>query len=269
MLFLLVALAGEGEALVPAGDFWMGRHRLWFIDEIGWQAEVRMDDRPEHLVYLETFAIDRHEVTNEAYRRFVEETGHRAPFHWRRGQPERARPRLPVYNVSWEDARAYCEWAGTRLPTEAEWEKAARGGLEEAAYPWGDRFEPGKPGKEEDVEEEEGAEEPESIPMAHYGDPNGPTELGSFPANGFGLFDMIGSVWEGVADGYQQHYYSVSPRKEPKGPGAAPYRVIRGGSWADHDERMLAVFYRNFTDPETRASTIGFRCAGVGSSSRW
>ena len=145
MLFLLVALAGEGEALVPAGDFWMGRHRLWFIDEIGWQAEVRMDDRPEHLVYLETFAIDRHEVTNEAYRRFVEETGHRAPFHWRRGQPERARPRLPVYDVSWEDARAYCEWAGKRLPTEAEWEKAARGGLEEAAYPWGDRFEPGSP----------------------------------------------------------------------------------------------------------------------------
>ena len=84
---------------IPAGDFWMGRYHLWLIDEIGWQARDRMDDRPMHLVYLDAFLIDRYEVTNGNYARFVEETNHRAPFHWRKRNVPEEKPRMPVYNV--------------------------------------------------------------------------------------------------------------------------------------------------------------------------
>lgn len=260
LLALVVSLASvpEDMAVVPAGDFWMGRYRMWLLDEIGWQTEIRMDDRPMHLVHVDAFAIDRTEVTNRDYGRFVEATGHRIPFHWRKGDPPREEPRLPVYNVSWDDARAYCAWAGRRLPTEAEWEKAARGGLEKKAFPWGDVFEPVAEGPPVSEGEEQASE---TTPMAHYGYPEGPTEVASFPANGYGLFDTVGNVWEWVADGYELHYYSVSPRRNPKGPEDAPYRVIRGGSWADRDDRLLSVFYRNFSEPATRTSTIGFRCA--------
>lgn len=253
----------EEMSVVPAGEFWMGRYRLWLIDEIGWQTEIRMDDRPMHLVELDAFAIDRTEVTNAEYARFVEATGHRPPFHWRKGDPPHDQPRLPVYNVSWEDARAYCAWAGKRLPTEAEWEKAARGGLEKKAFPWGDVFEPpAAETKETELPSEgESEEEAEVQKMAHYGYPEGPTEVARFPPNGYGLYDMVGNVWEWVEDGYELHYYSVSPHKSPEGPEKAPYRVLRGGSWADEDDRLLSVFYRNFSEPGTRVNTIGFRCA--------
>ena len=159
-------------ALVPAGDFWMGRYRLWLIDEIGWMTRDRLDDRPLHLVYLDAFYIDRYEVTNGAYALFVSETGHRIPFHWKKGNLPADKPYLPVYNVSWHDAAAYCTWAGKRLPTEAEWEKAARGGLEKKAFAWGDDFVPGS-------DEAEEGKEPEK--MAHYGFPEGPKYASGVP----------------------------------------------------------------------------------------
>ena len=244
-------------ALVPEGDFWMGRFRLWLVDEIGWQARDRMDDRPVHLVHLNAFYIDKNEVSNKDYARFVTETGHRRPFHWPKTDISTQRPKLPVYNVSWKDAAAYCSWADKRLPTEAEWEKAARGGYEKMAQPWGNGLQPeNKPYSYYSSSSETTPEK-----MAHYGYPEGPTEVSSFPPNGYGLYDVIGNVWEWVADSYELHYYSISPRKNPKGPHGAPYKVYRGGSWSDRDERLLSVFYRNFTDPNTRASTIGFRCA--------
>ena len=96
--------------------------------------------------------------------------------------------------------------------------------------------------------------------MAHHSYPEGPIDVASFPANGYGLHDVIGNVWEWVADGYDLYYYSVSPRANPSGPVDVPYKVYRGGSWGERDERLLSVFYRNFTDPTTRTATIGFRC---------
>ncbi len=221
----------------------MGRNHLWLIDEIGWQTRDRVDDRPVHRVRLPGFWMDQTEVTQEAYRNFTLSTGHPEPFHWRQGFLEAA-ARWPVHNVSHEDAAAYCAFRGKRLPTEAEWEKAARGGREGSPWPWGLSFAP-----------EEGA------PPARVGHPHGPTDAGSFPPNGYGLFDMVGNIAEWVADGYDLGYYAVSPVEHPKGPSGAPYRVFRGGSWADADERIASVFYRNFTRPDTTIHSIGFRCA--------
>ena len=240
----------ENICWIPPGDFWMGRTRLWLIDEIGWQARDRVDARPVHAVELPGFWMDRTEVTQESFREFTHATGRAEPFHWRQGFPEDS-ARLPVYNITWSDARDYCAFRGKRLPTEAEWEKAARGGLEGASWPWGDRYRPEPP--------EEGA--PPPPPPARVGHPRGPTEVASFPANGYGLHDMVGNIAEWVADGYDLGHYAVSERVDPRGPEDAPYRVFRGGSWADTDERIASVFYRNYTRPDTRVHAIGFRCA--------
>ena len=231
----------------------MGRTRLWLIDEIGWQTRDRVDARPVHQVTLPGFWMDRNEVTQSGYLEFTRSTGAREPFHWRQGFPEE-KARLPVYNISWREASDYCAFRGKRLPTEAEWEKAARGGVEGHSWPWGDQYRP---------EPEEGTPEgaPPPRPPARIGHPRGPTEVGSFPANGYGLRDMVGNIAEWVADGYDLGQYAVSETHDPRGPEDAPYRVFRGGSWADTDERIASVFYRNFTRPDTRILSIGFRCA--------
>ncbi len=257
-MLLALLLFGAGSAAEPhctddrtedicwiaGGEFWMGRTHLWLIDEIGWQTRDRVDDRPVHRVHVPGFWMDRAEVTQEAYRRFAQATGRAEPFHWRQGFPEEA-ARRPAYNVTWEDAAAYCAFRGKRLPTEAEWEKAARGQVDGAPYPWGLEFAP---------DDGDG-------PPARVGHPHGPADVGSYPANGYGLFDMIGNIAEWVADRYDLGYYAVSPVESPKGPAEAPYRVFRGGSWADADERITSVFYRNFTRPDTTIHSIGFRCA--------
>jgi formylglycine-generating enzyme required for sulfatase activity len=125
-----------GMALIPAGEFWMGRTHVWLPDEISWVERDRMDDRPAHLVYLDAYFIDKLEVTNEDYLKFVEATKRTRPHHWKQGLPSQAQLKKPVYNVSYEDAAGYCSWAGKRLPTEAEWERASRGGEEKKLYPW-------------------------------------------------------------------------------------------------------------------------------------
>lgn len=130
-----------GMGYVPAGDFWMGRVRLWLIDEIGWQVRDRADDRPVHKVYLDGFYMERHEVTNSEYAEFVQATGRTPPYQWGGSTPPADRAQIPIYNVSWHEAVAYCDWRGRRLPTEAEWEKAARGGLDRQDYPWGMQYE--------------------------------------------------------------------------------------------------------------------------------
>ncbi len=238
---------------IPPGPFWMGRNHLWLIDEIGWQVRDRVDDRPVHRVTLPGFWIDRTEVTQEAYREFIRATGREEPFHWRQGFPT-AEARRPVYNVAWADARDYCAFRGKRLPTEAEWEKAARGGKQAEPWPWGASYRPPPP-------EDHPEDAPPPAPPARLAHPIGPADVGSHPANAYGLHDMVGNIAEWVADGYDLGFYAVSGEDSPRGPEDAPYRVFRGGSWADTDERIASVFYRNFTRPDTRVHTIGFRCA--------
>ena len=240
-----------GMVPIPAGEFWMGRVHLWMPDELSWVERDRLDDRPSHLVYVDAFFLDKFEVTNEDYAVFVADTKRAAPYHWKGGKPSEAQLKKPVYNVNYADAANYCTWAGKRLPTEAEWERAARGNREKTLYPWGDDL--GARGR--------GAPPAAPQKLAHYGFPNGPAAVGSYPPNDFGLHDMVGNVWEWVADWYERNYYSRSPDKNPQGPASGAYRVVRGSSWSDNDERMLGVHYRNYVEPDVRTPTIGFRCA--------
>jgi sulfatase modifying factor 1 len=235
--------------VVPAGEFWMGRTRLYLMDEIGWNLRERMDDRPVHRVTLPEFAIGAHEVTNAEYAAFVAQPGSgvSAPFHWGGPTPPPTRARHPIYNVTWFDATRYCASLGGRLPTEAEWERAARAGQADLDYPWGNDFvDPAGTG---------GAGR-----RAHSGASTGPVAVGSFAPNAFGLYDVSGNVWEWTADWYDLHYYSLSQVASPAGPAAGRYKVIRGGSWADTETRLLTSYYRNFTAPDTAQPTIGFRC---------
>ena len=265
---------------VPAGDFWMGRVRLWLIDEIGWQMRERADDRPLHLVHVDAFYIDTHEVTNAQYAEFVKATGAAPPYQWRGTTPPADRATIPIYNVSWSEAAAYCEWKGKRLPTEAEWEKAARGGLDRQDFPWGMEYETEVPAarntsvnaKPSTTASADGttvsaapvparSAEPEMRANAWSNSAIGPTTVGKFQPNGYGLYDMSGNVWEWTSDWYDLYAYSVSERRNPKGPKTGLYKVIRGGSWLESESRLLAVYQRNFANPDLRAPTVGFRCA--------
>lgn len=223
-------------ASIPAGEFTMGRTKLTSDDKTKMRPHVLLDDRPAHKVTISAFQIDRHEVTNAQYQGFVEATHHRAPYHWAHGAPV---PEMPVYNVSWDDANAYCQWKGERLPTEAEWERAARGGKEGLDYPWGDQPDP---------------------KLARFNVAAGPGPVAKFPPNGFGVYDMAGNVSEWTADWFDGAYYASSPSVDPKGPAAGEYKVIRGGAWSDSGRR-ITVFFRNWVRPNQTTPNIGFRCA--------
>jgi formylglycine-generating enzyme len=300
-------------ALIPAGEYWQGRVYRTLIEELDMHARARIDDLPAHVVYVDAFLIDKNETTNAEYQKFAEATGHTKPWHWRRGSIPQGKEKFPVYNVSWDDASAYCTWAGKRLPTESEWEKAARGGTDRLRYPWGDqllapvpgrrgggpagqqaaapapnRDDPGTaipepnaaaPNRDDPGTAAPAASQPArgapppaaqgggrrgggvGTKMAHYGVADGPMPVGSFPPNAYGIFDMVGNIGEWVNDWYGVNYYSVSPERNPQGPAAGQYRVIRGDTWAGTDERNLAVNYRQFGWQTTQAPTIGFRCA--------
>jgi sulfatase modifying factor 1 len=243
------SLAPSGMAVVPTGEFWMGRTRLWLMDEIGWQLRDRADDRPVHRVRLDAFAIDEHEMTNAEYASIAAAAKVAVPYHWGGPRPPAGKEQHPVYNVNWFDASKVCAAQGKRLPTEAEWEKAARGGVADTDYPWGDEYlgEPAAP-----------KEKP--LRRAHANSSTGPVAVASFAPNGLGVYDMSGNLWEWVSDWYDLYYYSTSGVDNPQGPSQGLYKVIRGGSWADGETRYGTVYYRNFTAPTTAQPTIGFRC---------
>lgn len=232
--------AKRGMVFIPGGEFLRGRSHALPDDGVKWFPELVQDDRPARAIAVDPFYLDQYEVTNEQFQRFVEATRHRAPYNWPKGQLPAGKEKLPVAAIDWNDARAYCEWAGKRLPTEAEWERAARGLAEGKVYPWGDQ----RPTKQD----------------ACYDTLKGPCPVGQFPANSFGLYDMAGNVWEWTADWYAREYYAAAPGRNPKGPERGQYRVIRGGSWADVT-KYLTCAYRSWARPLERSPNIGVRCA--------
>ncbi len=253
--------APEGMVLVPAGKFWMGRAFSIFLDSGDLMARDKMDDRPANNVYLDAFYIDKYEVTNADYAKYVEAKAIRPPWHWLEGKIQKGEEKFPVANVNWYEASDYCKSLGKRLPTEAEFEKAARGGLDRAHYAWGD----------ETIEQYDElallapqvALRNTATPVpATLGRPR-PNAVGSFSPNGYGLYDMIGNVMEWTNDWYDNNYYPFMPKQNPRGPETGRYKSVRGGGYADqggHGYEKLAS-YRNFSDPDTRMTTVGFRCA--------
>ncbi len=248
------AEAPGGMVLIPGGEYWMGRTHFFLIDEVGWAERDRRDDTPAHKVHVDPFYMDQYEVTNEDYAKFVEATGATKPWYWRDGKILSGEERFPLHDVNWHEAEAYCRAAGKRLPTEAEWERAARGGLDREKFSWGDGT-LGMGGYDAEPAGEATAKKP-----AHAGYPWGPAKVGSYPPNAYGLYDIIGNVWEWTGDWYARNYYSVTPARNPQGPATGQYRVIRVGGCSDDDERNLMNHYRNYSDPQARAFTIGFRC---------
>ncbi|HYO39455.1 MAG TPA: formylglycine-generating enzyme family protein [Nocardioidaceae bacterium] len=280
----------RGLVPIPAGTFHMGD-----AHGEGYPAD---GETPPHAVRLTAFGMGATAVTNAQFAAFVKDTGHvtsaeefgvSAVFHlafagdrrdvvnraegtpwwlavrgadWR--HPEgpasdvTARANHPVVHVSWEDARAYAAWAGKRLPTEAEWEYAARGGLTGARFAWGDEL------------------TPRGRWMCNIWQGRFPTEntaedghlttapVKAFPPNGYGVYGTAGNVWEWCADWFAVDYYQRSPEADPCGPGLGTQRVMRGGSYLCHESycHRYRVAARSSNTPESTAGNIGFRCAG-------
>jgi len=229
---------GANLAYVPEGEFTMG------------SDNARKDARPAHLVYLDAFWIDQTEVTNKQYEKCVSDGGCKPPLESRSkthadyfGNSEF--DEYPVIFVDWDRANAYCSWADRRLPTEAEWEKAARG-TDQTILPWGETINC-------------------SYANINYYDVHpcvGDTApVGSYPKgiSPYGAYDMIGNVWEWVNDIYVESYYQESPYKNPLGPAVGSLHVMRGGSWI---QGRYSVFYRErFHSDYSSYINIGFRCA--------
>jgi formylglycine-generating enzyme required for sulfatase activity len=240
-------------AYVPSGEYEIGAADT--------DTQAGADERPRHRVALNGYWIDVAEVTNAMYARCVEEGACSAPAsqdtYFVRGYYSSDNcASYPIVNVSWNDANAYCRWAGRELPTEAQWEAAARG-LSGALFPWGD--------------------ESPSATTANFCDDNCPSDdrvqdandgyagtapVGSYPAGAslFGVLDLAGNVWEWVADWSSADYYAISPTQNATGPEQGTLRVLRGGSWINIAAELRSS-NRHAALPELTSDTIGFRCA--------
>lgn len=237
ILFSWVTASGaepEDMVLIPQGEFTMG-------------SNAHGDETP-HQVVLDAYAIDTYEVSNADYRAFMKATQYAAPAYW--DDPRLNKPDQPVVGVNWYDANAYCEWAGKRLPTEAEWEHAAEG-PHGSHFPWGHDIEPTR---------------------ANYGQHVGKTTpVDSYPdgVSRFGVYNMAGNVFEWVSDWYSPTYFQASPAYNPQGPSdgfnfakQGPVKVLKGGSWLA-PQTSLHTSHRFWNQPENNSYGVGlgFRCA--------
>lgn len=227
----------ETMVLVPAGEFVMGAHQEYEMAD--------KDERTSHTVYLSAFSIDQYEVTTARYAKFIQETKRPAPKYWSE-EALKQHERKPVVGVDWNDAAAYCAWVEKRLPTGAEWEKAARG-TDQRLYPWGSE-EPSRQWANFDHCCEKGYE--------------ALTEVGSFEQgkSPYGVYDMAGNVWEWVADRYDEGSYGTNPERNPTGRSSGEKRIVRGGAW-DSTSAYVRSSYRLGLSPTFRLDNIGFRCA--------
>src|SRR5437868_11564384 len=217
---------------IPEGWFWMG------------SDSGQDNERPVRRVWVDSFLLSSRQVTNSDYARFVLTTETMAPPFWH--DPEFNHPEQPVVVVSWYEAVRYCEWlssAGShyRLPTEAEWERASRGGVEKTPFPWGDA-------------------PPQSLPNDEERWKNGPEQVARYAPNAFGLYDICENVHEWCSDWYQADYYQVSPECNPAGPEQGERKSSRGGSWRHHI-KVSRCAARSSIPPEFRYADYGFRVA--------
>lgn len=249
---------------VPEGSFKMGSD----------EPDIVLSAGPVHRVTTDAFYMDRYEITNRQYADFLNAAkpsegpdGSRPKWVVLRSDLEETGKEnwwpteiimvngvyrafegyetLPAITVSWDGARVYCEWAAERLPTEAEWEKAARGGLEGKVYEWGNEIPTGGVIFDRSWKDNQRP---------------APTEpVGNYHPNGYGLYDMAGNVWEWCSDWYDQNYYKTSPSDNPKGPDSGNFKVLRGGSWYNN-AYVLRVALRNSSTPTNQNDAVGFRC---------
>ena len=239
--------AGERDmVLIPAGDFLMGSDRVdteGKSNEFGFAKPLYLDEHPQQPITLPDYWIDRYEVTQAAYAGFVAKTGAPSPKHWAEGRPPPGTERRPVTGVDWFEAQRYCEWRGKRLPTEGEWEKAARG-TDGREFPWGNDYDGRK---------------------ANTGDAarGGLVDVGSFPQgrSPYGVEDMAGNAWEWTSDWYLPHSGS-DYQSEQLG---RKFKVLKGGGWGGVGHYALPEFYRSayrFPEPPVaKFADFGFRCA--------
>ncbi|HEU0068650.1 MAG TPA: SUMF1/EgtB/PvdO family nonheme iron enzyme [Nitrospiraceae bacterium] len=219
--------------LVPAGEFLMG------------SLTGDLDEQPVRRVYLDAYFLDKDQLTVGQYAKFLEATSHDVPPEWNIMSRAMHKNR-PVVNVGWSDAAAYCAWAGKRQPTEAEWEKAARG-TDGRTYPWGNE----PPTKFHG-----------NMKKELWNNHMGLTQVGMFDdgKSPYGINDMAGNVWEWVSDWYDPNYYHTAPLRNPTGPPTGSHKVVRGGSWASNPEGLRSA-ERETRLPSFQGFGTGFRCA--------
>ncbi len=212
----------------------------------------RDDEKPLHRVWVDAFELAAHQVTNEEFGCFLVATRHPEPPCWTDASFNH--PRMPVVAVSWHEAVAYCDWLSHatgklyRLPIEAEWERAARGGAEGLAYPWGDAL-------------------PETLPDYNKRWKNGPEPVGLYAPNTYGLYNVGDNVHEWCADWYDEGYYARSPERNPPGPPSGSRRASRGGSWRHHI-KVTRTAARSSIPPEFQYADYGFRIARTSTTLR-
>ncbi len=251
-----VLVMGQGDdemILIPGGTFDMGRP----VDQ------PDSDNTPAHNVKINSFYMDKYEVTVGQFKKFLEDTDY--DFDWKLWEKYWVSPTddHPMVNVDWYEAAAYAKWAGKRLPTEAEWEYAARGGLEGKRYPWGDSITKNDANFHKYWKHDE--EYDPDDPVKKSGKDTwryGTAPVGSFAPNGYGLYDMAGNVSEWCSDFYQWDYYKNSPTDNPKGPETGTTKVSRGGHWYSW-HKGLRVYNRGDNPPDVNRwqDVQGFRCA--------
>lgn len=285
----LIQKTGKEMVLIEAGWFEMGstKEQMDAAYQLGkkYNKDTKRawfkSEKPQHRVWVDAYYIDKTEVTNREYRQFMEASGYERKEYWSAegwkfiqqkkiteprywSNPEFNQPNQPVIGISWYEAEAYASWAGKKLPTEAQWEKAARGN-DKRKYAWGNEAADGSRANYCDAKCVYNWKDKSANDGHNYTSPVGSYEAGKSPD---GIYDLTGNVWEWVRDWYDADYYSQSPERNPVNDKKSTHRVLRGGGWGN----ILALVrsaYRNRASPITRSGDVGFRCVALENKLAW